>query len=67
MLAFAQAYRARDQNAVQQLLGTPIFIAPRNEIEARLNEVPLITVVNVATEGADVHAFGFSSPMRIMK
>ena len=67
MLALAQAYRAQDQNAVQRLLGAPILIAPPNEVEARLNDVPLITVVTVATQGADAHAFAFSSPMRIMK
>jgi hypothetical protein len=67
MLALAQAYRAQDQNAVQRQLAAPIFTAPPNEVEARLNDVPLMPVVNAATQGADAHAFGFSSPMRIIK
>jgi hypothetical protein len=67
MLALAQAYRAQDQNEVQRLLGAPIFTMPPAEVEARLNDVPLIPMVNNATQGADAHAFGFSSPMRLIR
>jgi len=66
MLALAQAYRAQDQNEVQRLLASPIFDVPPAEVEARLNDVPVIPEVNNATQGADAHAFGFSSPMRII-
>jgi hypothetical protein len=66
-VALAQAYRAQDQNAVQRLLASPIFTAPPNEVEARLDDVPLMPVVNAATQGADAHAFGSSSPMRIIR
>jgi hypothetical protein len=66
MLALAQAYRAQDQNEVQRLLASPIFDVPPAEVEARLNDIPVIPEVNNATQGADAHAFGFSSPMRII-
>jgi hypothetical protein len=66
MLALAQAYRAQDQGAVQHLLAAPIFTVPPAEVEAHLNDVPLIPAVNNATKRADSNAFGASSPMRII-
>jgi hypothetical protein len=66
MLALAQAYRAQDQTEVQRLLGAPIFTVPPSEVAARLNDIPLMPVVNAATTGADANAFGLSSPMRII-
>ncbi len=66
MLALAQAYRTQDQAEVQRLLGAPIFIVPPTEVAARLNDVPLMPVVNAATTGADHNAFGVSSPMKLM-
>jgi hypothetical protein len=65
MLALSQAYRAQDQTEVQRLLGAPIFTVPPAEVAARLNDIPLIPIVNAATRGADSNAFGISSPMRI--
>ncbi len=67
MLALAQAYRAQDQSEVQRLLSAPIFSVPTAEVVARLDDVPLIPEVNNATQGANAHAFGFSSPGRIIK
>jgi hypothetical protein len=66
MLALAQAYQAQDQAEVQRLLEAPIFTLPPAEVAARLNNIPLIPVVNAATTGADANAFGASSPMRLL-
>jgi hypothetical protein len=64
MLALAQAYRTGDQTEVQRLLGTPIFTAPPAEVAARLNDVPLMPVVNAATTRADANAFGRSHSVK---
>ena len=66
MLALAQAYQAQDQAEVQRLLAAPIFTLPPAEVAARLNDIPLMPVVNAATTGADANAFGISSPMRLV-
>jgi hypothetical protein len=63
MLALAQAYQTEDQTEVQRLLGAPIFTAPPAEVAARLDDVPLMPLVNAATTRAAAHAFGISFPM----
>jgi hypothetical protein len=66
MLALAQAYRTQNQAEVQQLLGAPIFTVPPTEVATRLNDVPLMPLVNSATTGADANAFGTSSSMKLI-
>ena len=53
MLALAQAYRAGNATAVQQLLANPIFIVPPAVVQARLNDIPLMPAVNGVTTRAD--------------
>jgi hypothetical protein len=53
MLALAQAYQAGDQAAVQRLLANPIFVLPPAEVQAHLNDIPLMPAINNVTTRAD--------------
>ena len=61
MLGLAQAYRAGNMPAVQQLLANPIFIVPPAVVQAHLNDIPVMPAVNNVTTRADgmMSSFGF--------
>ncbi len=63
MLALSQAYRAGDTAAVQTLLANPIFIVPPAEVQAHLDDIPLMPAVNNVTTRADgiLPSFGMPS------
>jgi hypothetical protein len=53
MLALAKAYQGGDQAAVQRLLASPIFILPPAEVQAHLDDIPLMPAINNVTTRAD--------------
>jgi hypothetical protein len=61
MLALAQAYRAGNAPAVQQLLTNPVFIVPPAVVQARLNDIPLMPAINGVTTRADGLAAGLNT------
>jgi hypothetical protein len=62
MLNLAQAYRAGDEAAVQQLLANPIFILPPAEVQAHLDYIPRMPAINNVTTRADGVLPGFNMP-----
>jgi hypothetical protein len=62
MLGLAHAYQTGDQAAVQRLLESPIFIVPPAEVQAHLDDIPLMPAINNVTMRADGIMFDFNMP-----
>jgi hypothetical protein len=61
MLQLAMAYRGHDPMAVQKLLASSIFTVPPAEVTAKLSNIPLMSIVNMATMHAYQYAFNYTT------